>query len=165
MKKFILALLVALPLSTFAQKFGHYDSSAIIPNMPEYTAAQTEVQNMSKQYEDELKRMQTELQTKLEDYQKNEATMVDAVKQRRQQEMEDLNQRLQQYYQTSQQELNKVQGEKLQAIQAKVLQAIEEIGNAGGYVYIMDMSAGIPFISKTLSTDITAQLKTKLGLK
>jgi outer membrane protein len=29
----------------------------------------------------------------------------------------------------------------------------------------MDVSGGIPYISTTLSTDVTAQVKTKLGLK
>ena len=39
------------------------------------------------------------------------------------------------------------------------------IGDAGGYVYIMDVTSGIPFISEKLSTDITAELKKKLGLQ
>ena len=50
-------------------------------------------------------------------------------------------------------------------IQQKVLNAIKEIGEAGGYVYIMDTTSGIPFISNTLSTDISAELKSKLGMK
>jgi outer membrane protein len=29
----------------------------------------------------------------------------------------------------------------------------------------MEMGAGIPYISTTLSTDVTAQVKTKLGIK
>jgi outer membrane protein len=29
----------------------------------------------------------------------------------------------------------------------------------------MEMNAGIPYISTTLSSDVTAQVKTKLGLK
>lgn len=165
MKKLILTLLVALPMSVFAQKFAHFNSAEIIQAMPEYTAAQTEMQNQGKQYEEELKRMQDELRTKAEEYQKNEATMVDAVKQRRMQELEDLNQRLEQYYQTSQQELQKLQQTKLAEITEKVQKAVKEVGVAGGYVYIMDVTAGIPYISDTLSTDVTAQVKTKLGLK
>jgi len=30
---------------------------------------------------------------------------------------------------------------------------------------VMDMGAGIPYISTTLSTDVTTQVKAKLGLK
>jgi outer membrane protein len=43
--------------------------------------------------------------------------------------------------------------------------AIKEVGVAGGYVYIMDMTAGVPFISETLTTDVTDQVKGKLGIK
>jgi outer membrane protein len=53
----------------------------------------------------------------------------------------------------------------MQVIQTKVLDAIKAVGQEGGYVYIMDTTAGIPFISTTLSTDVTASIKAKLGLK
>ena len=36
---------------------------------------------------------------------------------------------------------------------------------AGGYVYIMDLTAGIPYISTQLSKDVTAEIKAKLGLQ
>ena len=51
------------------------------------------------------------------------------------------------------------------AITVKVRDAIKVIGQEGGYVYIMDMGSGIPYISTTLSTDVTAQVKAKLGIK
>ena len=161
----ILTLLVALPLSVFAQKFAHFNSGEVIQALPEYAAAQAELQNQSKQFEDELKRMQDELQTKAADYEKNMATMVDAIKQRREQELQELNERMQQYYQQSQQALQQLQQTKLTEISDKVQKAVKEVGVAGGYVYIMDTTSGIPYISETLSTDVTAQVKAKLGLK
>ena len=165
MKKLILAALVALPMSVFAQKFAHVNSTTIIQSMPEYTAAQNELQKLGKQYEEELTCMQDELKTKLEDYQKNGSTLLDAMKQRREQELQDLNQRLEQYYQTSQQDIAKKQQEKMAEISEKVQKAIKEVGTSGGYVYVMDVTSGIPFINESLSTDVTTQVKTKLGLK
>ena len=165
MKKIILAVLVALPMSLFAQKFAHINSADIIQAMPEYTTAQNELKAAAQQYEDELTRMQDELKTKMDDYEKNAATMVDAVKQRRETELQDLNQRLQQYYENSQQELQQLQNQKMQSISQKVTEAIKQVGEAGGYIYVMDVTSGIPYISTTLSTDVTAQVKAKLGLK
>lgn len=165
MKKLILMVLLALPLSLCAQKFAHVNSAEIIQAMPEYTAAQTKIANLQKTYEEELTRMQDELRTKAEDYEKNRATLLEPVQQRREQELNDLNQRMQQYYQTSQQDLQKVQGEEMNAISTKVMNAIKEIGVAGGYVYIMDTTSGVPYISETLSTDVTAEVKAKLGIK
>ena len=165
MKKLIMALMMVLPMSVFAQKFGHFDSAEVIQAMPEFTSAQTELETKAKSYEEELKRMQDELKTKVDDYQKNEATLVDAVKERRQQELQDLNQRLEEYYSTSQKELQQLQSQKMGELQQKVLKAVEDVGIEGGYVYIMDTSSGIPYISKTLSNDVTPQVKSKLGLK
>ncbi len=165
MKKIILMALLALPMSLFAQqKFAHVNSAEIIQALPEYTKAQTDLQALGKQFEDELQRMQSELQTKSEDFDKNAATLPDAVKQRRQQELQDLYQRFQQYQQTSSQEFQKAQQEKMALISEKVGKAIKEVGTAGGYVYIMDVTSGIPFINETLSKDVTADVKAKLGL-
>ena len=58
MKKILFAALMLLaPLTMSAQKFGHFNSSEIVQLMPEYTTAQTELQTLAKQYEDDQKRM------------------------------------------------------------------------------------------------------------
>ena len=65
MKKIILAILMVAPLSIMAQsKFAHFNSADILPNMKEYTTAQAEIQNMEKQFADDLKLMQDEMQKK-----------------------------------------------------------------------------------------------------
>ena len=74
-------------------------------------------------------------------------------------------QRIQQNYQDNQSALQKASSEKMQAITTKVLDAVKAIGESDGYVYIMDVTGGIPYISATLSTDVTAKIKTKLGIK
>lgn len=167
MKKFIICALCAVCGFTTAnaQKFGHVNSQEIIQAMPEFTAANAELEKLSQQYETELKQMQEELQKKAEQFEKEEETLPENIKQRRNQELQDLYQRIQQTYQDNQQALNKAQSEKLQAITVKVRDAIKVIGQEGGYVYIMDMGSGIPYISTTLSTDVTAQVKAKLGIK
>ena len=165
MKKLIILALIALPMSAFAQKFAHVNTPAIVNAMPEYTAAQEELQKLSKQYQEELKRMQDELQTKLEDYQKNGESLPETMKQRRMQELQDLDTRLTQYHQTAQNDVTKQENMKLAEISEKVTKAVKEVGIAGGYVYIMDSAGDIPFINEALSTDVTDQVKAKLGIK
>ena len=165
MKKLLVALMMVLPLSVSAQKFGHFDSAAVIQAMPEYTAAQKEMETKAKSYEEELGRMQEELKTKADDYEKNQASLPEDIKKRREQELTEISQRLQEYYNKSQQDLNQFQATKLQDIQQKLLNVVKEVGQAGNYVYIMDATSGIPYISTTLSTDVTSQIKSKLGIK
>ena len=166
MKKILIAILMMAPLSLCAQKFAHFNTAEIIPNMKEYATAQEELQTMQKQYEDDMKLMQDELQKKSEEYQKEQANLLDNVRQRREQELNDLYTRLQQSYQDNQAALQKAQAEKMNEISEKVLAVVKKIGEEGVYVYIVDTSAGvIPYVSTTLSTDITAQVKKELGIQ
>jgi outer membrane protein len=73
-------------------------------------------------------------------------------------------QKIQQSYQDNNQALQKASAEKMQAITSKVLEAVKSVGQTGGYVYIMENNS-LPYISTSLSTDVTAQVKAKLGLK
>jgi len=167
MKKLILCAICAICgfTTATAQKFGHVNSQEIIQAMPEFAKARTDIEALSKQYEADLKLMQEELQKKSEAYDKDQATLPANIKQRREQELQDMYQKIQQSYQDNQQALAKEQQEKMQAITAKVLEAIKSVGEAGGFVYIMDLTSGVPYISTTLSTDVTAQVKAKLGIK
>ena len=164
-KKLIAMLFLMAPLALFAQKFGHLNSADIIQVMPEYTAAQTELQNLEKQYTNELQLLESELAKKSEAYDKEKATLPANIAQRREAELQELYARMQQYYQTSQQELAQASQEKMNALTEKITKAIKEVGVAGGYLYIFDLASGIPYISETLSTDVTGAVKTKLGIQ
>ena len=166
MKKLIICAICAFcGLTASAQaKFGHVNTQEIMQAMPEFTKAQSEIKALQDQYEADLKSMQDELQKKGEAFDKEQATLPDNIKQRRQQELQDMYQKIQQSYQDNQQALAKASQEKMQVIQTKVLDAIKAIGQTGGYVYIMENNS-LPYISTTLSTDVTAQVKAKLGLK
>jgi outer membrane protein len=168
MKKLIICAICAICGFTTANaqaKFGHVNTQEIMQAMPEFTKAQNEIKALQDQYEADLKSMQDELQKKGEAFEKEQANLPENIKQRRQQELQDMYTKIQQSYQDNQQALQKASSDKMQAITTKVLEAIKTVGQEGGYVYIMEMNAGIPYISTTLSTDVTAQVKTKLGLK
>ncbi len=167
MKKFIICAICAFcGLTASAQaKFGHVNTQEIMQAMPEFTKAQNEIKALQEQYEADLKSMQDELQKKGEAFDKEQATLPDNIKQRRQQELQDMYTKIQQSYQDNQQALSKASQEKMQAITTKILDAIKAVGQAGQFVMINEVNAGIPYISTTLSTDVTAQVKAKLGLK
>ena len=164
-KKLIAILFLMAPLAIFAQKFGHLNSADIMQAMPEYKTAQTELQNLEKQYTNELQMMESELAKKSDAYEKEKATLPANIAQRREAELQDLYGRMQQYYQESQQHLAQASQEKMNVLVEKITKAIKEVGAAGGYLYIFDTSSGIPYISETLSTDVTAAVKTKLGIQ
>ena len=107
--------------------------------------------------------MQDELQRKSQEYDKNKSTMNATKQQETEAELNTLYQKYQQALQDNQQTLSKEQQEKMQPITTKLVNATKEVGKTGGYVYIMDVSSGIPYISDTLSKDVTAEVKTQLN--
>lgn len=152
------------PMAAFAQKFGHINSQEVMQALPEAAQMRTELEALQKQYEADEKAMIAEYQKKIEDYQAQEATMPDNMKQRKVQEIQDMEQKITQARQDNSQALQKAYTDKLTPIQNKVMDAIKAVGNAGGFIYIMETNS-IPFINTTLSTDVTAQVKAKLGIK
>ena len=164
MKKLVLMLLMFAPLATFAQqKFGHINAQEVMSQMPEFIKARGEMEAKAKQYENDLKAMQDELQRKSQEYDKNKSTMNANKQQETETELNNLYQKYQQALQDNQQSLAKEQQDKMQPITTKLVNAIKAVGQAGGYVYIMDTSAGIPYISSTLSKDVTADVKAQLN--
>lgn len=162
MKKLILMLMLIAPLSVFAQKFGHINSQEIMSQMPEFIKARGDIEAQAKQYENDLKSMQDELTRKSDEYEKGKSTMNATAQQQKEQELQQLYQKIQQAYNDNQQALAKKQQELMQPITTKLVNAIKAVGDKGGYVYIMDLSAGIPYISSTLSKDVTAEVKAQL---
>lgn len=166
LKKIFLLLMLVLPMSVFAQKFGHIKSQEILLAMPEYTKAQTDIQTMQKQYEDDMKRVQEEFQKKFTAFQEEQANLPKNILERRQNELQQLQERGMQMGQDAQRELEKAWMEMLEPIAKKIDDAIKAVGQEGGYVYIFDLSSTqIPFISDTHSTDVTSTVKAKLGLQ
>ena len=165
LKKIALFLMLILPMSVFAQKFGHIKTQEILTVMPEYTKAQTDINTMQKQYEDEMKRLTDEIQKKFAAYQQEQANLPKKIKERRQKELKELNERGMQMQQDAQQQLQQSWLQMLEPIAKKIDDAIKSVGQEGGYVYIFDLNATqIPFVNETLSTDVTGAVKAKLGL-
>ena len=167
MKKiFIIALMAVLPFGAFAQKFGHINSSDIIPLMSEYKSAQSELEELQKQYREELNYMQTEYQKKEDDYLTNRESLPESIRARREQELGESQQKISQYLQDCQMNLEQKQYELQNGINTKLQKAIQTVGEEGGYVCIFDVAGGgVPFVSSTLTTDVTEAVKGKLGIK
>ena len=163
MKKILFAMLLALPMSLFAQKVGHVNIDAVVQGMPEYAAAQTEIQNLQKQFDDELKRKEADIQAKNDAYEKEKATLSETLRTYREQDIQKAIQEYRQFAETSEQELQKTYQTKMGEIQEKIMKAVEEVGAAGGYTYILPASA-IAYIGAG-ANDITDQVKAKVGAK
>ena len=145
-KKILVALAVALPACLWAQapKFGVVDVESIIPQMAEYQEAQTKIGEAAKTYEAEYAKINEELQKKMA-------------------ELQELDKKAQQFAQTAQQDLQRQQAQLMQPVQEKVMNAIKSVGTENGFTMIFP--EGVPAYVSTDVQDVTALVKTKLGVK
>ena len=163
MKKLIIAMMLILPMAVSAQKFGHINTQELFTQMPEVNQIKLKMDTINSQYENQLAMMQEEIQKKMQDYQAQEATMADAVKQIRQQELQEMNQRIQLFYQTAEQDIQKKQQELLAPVHEKMVKAIKVVGDREGYTYIFDSAAMVHV--GTDAIDVTPAVKKELGIK
>ena len=163
MKKIIIAALLAMPILASAQKFGHINTQELFAQMPEVAQVKLKMDTIQGQYETQLASMNEEFQKKMQDYQAQEATMADAVKQIRQQELQEMNQRIQLFYQTAEQDIQKKQQELLAPIHEKMAKAIKAVGERDKFTYIFDSQAMVHIGDDAV--DATSAVKQELGIK
>ena len=165
MKKILLlSLTFLISISSFSQnKFGYIDSQELLLLMPERKTAEEEVQTFAKSLESQLQAMTAEYQQSVQEYQANEATYTDLVKQDKVTEITGLEQRIQSFQQNAQQSLQSKEQELLEPILQKARKAIEDVASEGDYTYIFDKSVGSILYVKE-SENILEKVKKKLKL-
>lgn len=167
MKLFTLLVLVSVTATAGAQdlKFGHIDLQALVQVMPEYSAAQTEMNNFQAELEDVFAEMQQNYQQKLQEL---EAMGEDASEVKRNAkitELQDIQQRMQNYQQTAQQQIQQKQAQVLQPVFDKAEAAIAKVAKEQGLIYVFDAGTGVVLYKSNQSMDLLPLVKQELGIQ
>ena len=109
--------------------------------------------------------MANEYQTKMQDYEANQATMSNLVKQSKEKEIIDIQNRIQQFQAYAEQEFEAKRAELLSPILEKIQNAINTVGKEKGYTYILDLATGAAVYVGTDAVDANKDVKAKLGIK
>ena len=166
MKRMILAVgILSMAFVLQAQKFGHISSEALLQIMPEYDSAQAELQQLQQHYEQEIERIQVEINKKIEEFNQNEATMSELIKEAKAAEVQELQMRLQNYSQTAQQDLQQQSQIVIQPVMEKARGAIDEVARENGLIYVFDIAQGNPVYTSEESLDLFPLVKAKLGVQ
>ena len=140
-------------------KIAHIDVNDLLAKMPEITAANAQLEKLSKTFDTEYGTMVTEYQTKMKKYEGEAATITEAINETRAKEMQDMGQRIQQYRDSAQKQLQEKEQEVKKPIMDKVKIAIIKVGKAKGYQYVMDSSSLILADGPNLFEDVKKELK------
>lgn len=166
-KKVILAIALICPMLLSAQtlKIGLVDFDAILSAMPETTAAQNQIKEVSEKYEAEYKKLGEEMNRLVTEYQNMPETELPAIKERKTRELSDYQQKIAQFEQTAGQDLQKMQMDLMAPITQKINQAVESIGREGNYSLIQIYTPQITLYRADPVEDVTSAVKAKLGIQ
>ncbi len=169
MKKIVTLVVLTFGLvfgSNVAQaqtKIAHINSQKLLELMPEMKDIQTKLQNLQKQYEQQLLTMQQEIEAKTAKLQ-SDTSSPDAVLEIMQAELEDLYARYQRLQQSASQDINRKQEELVTPLMKKVKDAIEKVAKAKGFEYVLDSTQGGGVIFGDPKYDLMEDVKKELNL-
>ena len=166
MKKVLMTLVLSLAVifSIQAQsKFGYLNSNELLAMMPESQSMQEELQTYAKGLESQLTAMQAEYEKKVVEYQQNETSYTDIIKEDKIREIQSIEQRVIEFQKNAEQSLNEKRIELFTPIQEKANEAIKKVAEEGNYTFIFDSSFGNLLYSSERE-NVLNLVKSKLGL-
>ncbi len=169
MKKIVLFFACALLIgnTVFAQnlKLAYINSNVLLTSMPEKAKADSDLAKYAKSFQDQIDMMMKEYQTKGQQYQANEKTMSDAIKEVKMKEIQDLQNRIESTQQSAQEKLQAKKQDIFSPILEKADKAIKAVAKEKNYDFVFDVAAGGALVFQKEEFDITGLVKAKLGIK
>ena len=102
--------------------------------------------------------MADEFKAKLAQYDKEAATVTEAVNAERQKEVQDMQKRIQDFGQNAQKELQQKQEDITKPIYEKVRASIQKVGKAKGFQYVLDGATLLLADGPNLTADVKKDL-------
>ena len=166
MKKIILiAAMAMMSVAAMAQdfKFGYVDFNEVIMLMPEMDEARKTIEENQKTNEEILMTMYKEYETKMQQYQQNNATWTPAVREMKEKEIMQLEQNLQQNQQVLQQEIQQLQQQLQAPIYEKAQKAVNELAKAKGLAVVFEKNS-LLYLDPAQGVNLTPEARTALNI-
>lgn len=149
------------PLTAQALKIGYVDFAKLSQQAPGVAEAQKTLQSEGQQYQAELQRLGSQLDSLQSAFQKQQTTLTATAKQQREQEFQQRLTAAQQREQQIQQVMSQRQEQLLGPIQKQVMDMVEAVRKEGGYAMILGkQESGIIAADTTL--DVTERVLSRL---
>lgn len=167
MKKTGLLVIVFVAVSMFAfgqkgSKVGHINSQELITAMPAAKVAQDSLELFAKSLREQFDKMDKELQAMAQEFQDQQKTMSELVRETKLSEYADKQKRLSDFQTKANQAIAQKEQELFKPIADKAMKAIEKVAKANGYNYILDQAQG--GILYQSGDDLLPLVKKELGL-
>lgn len=148
------------------QKIAYIDTEYILQNIPEYSDAQEEINQMSANWAKELKKLQNKIDQMVREYQTESVLLSDDMKTKKETAIAEKEQELsnlQMQYFGPEGELFSKKVELIQPIQEKVYNAIQQVAQVKNYAFVLDKAAGNTILYCNEKFDISDDVLDEIG--
>ncbi len=168
MKKLILISIftVFTIFSLFSQKYAYVDTEYILDNIPEYTDAQNQLDELAEDYQREIEAKYEDIDRLLKTFQAEAVLMPDDVKKRREEELNNLKieaKELQTQRFGIDGDLFLKREELIKPIQEKIFNSIEEIATEKNYAFVFDKAGSLTILYVNPKYDISDAVLDDVG--
>ncbi|HNW53983.1 MAG TPA: OmpH family outer membrane protein [Bacteroidales bacterium] len=168
MKKIILlaAIFCTMGFGASAQKYAFVNTDYIIDNIPEYTDAQAQLDELSANWQKEIDAKFAEIDKMYKSYQNEAVLLPEDMKKKREEDIikkEREAKDLQKKRFGKDGDLFKKRQELIKPIQEKIYNAIEDIATAENYAVIFDKATNATLIYTNPKYDVSEQVLEKMG--
>ncbi len=167
-KTAIFAALILLAGFTFAQRFAYIDSGYIMENIPEFKAAEQELERISVDWQREIEQNFSEIDRLYREYQAEAPLLPEEMRRQREENIigrERQAKELQMRRFGREGDLFVKRQELIKPIQDRVYEAIEGIATRGNYAVIFDKSGGTSMIFTDVRFDLSDEVLKQLGYR
>lgn len=162
-----IVVLVAFTSVAYAQKapkFGHVDFGKLIEQMPGQDTVRVAMNKYAQTLQDTYSAMQTELQTKIDEYTRTKETMSAIIKQTKEKEIGDLQSRMEAFQGSAQQDIADQETKLTTPFIDKAKKAIQDVAKENGFTYIFNNVEGFLLYNEG-GEDIMPLVKKKMGIQ
>jgi outer membrane protein len=168
MKKIILTAFVIVfsTAISFSQKIGYVDSDYILSKIPEYKAAQTEMDKTSVDWQKEIEAKYSEIDKLYKIYQAESVLLTDDMKKKRENEIINKEKEVKELQKSRfgvDGELFKKRMELVKPIQDKVYSAVKQVAERSGLAFIFDKAGQISMLYANNKYDKSEDVLTFMG--
>jgi len=170
MKKllFVFAILISICTTAGAQRYAVVDTKYILDKMPDYKAAQKQLDQISAQWQKEIDDKQVILDKMYKDFEGEQVMLTDDLKKKREDELFNREKEVRDLQRKRfgfEGDLFKRRQELIKPVQDKVYNAIQKIAVNRMYDFILDKSEGITVIFADPKLDKSDDVLKELGVK
>lgn len=164
----LITLVVATAFSSVGQRFAYIDSDYIMENIPEYKAAELEIERISIEWQKELEEKFAEIEQMFRAYQAEAPLLPEEIRRQREEAIvsrEQSAKELQMRRFGRDGELFQRRQELMQPIQDRIFDAVKEIATRGNYAVIFDKSGGVTMLYTDVRYDLSDEVLQRLGYR